>query len=80
MSKLSEENAIKANIIKTLLDGQKYCIGEDTPNKEIYYSLIGGGYANWSGAVIRGNCNTRLWRPTIPTPEPITSRFEILDL
>ena len=67
-------------IIDFLLIDFKIQIG-DNNIPEAYNSLISAGYANYQDGFVSKNWKTQYWRePIIPVPEPITSRFEILDI
>jgi hypothetical protein len=69
--------ASKQTIIDFLLDGWGIKLNDDSTNKN-YSELICAGYANYSDGIMSKNWKTEYYRETVP--EPIESRFEIMDL
>ena len=53
-----------------------YAVRADNGLHEPWLSLVNGGFANYSDNKVYPNWKTGYWTP----PEPINSRFEILDL
>ncbi len=75
----------KMKIVTALLQGEKIYIDNDVTTRELYYSLVNKGFANYSNNIISKNWKTEYWKPTpalaIPyKKEKINNRFEILDL
>lgn len=78
--KIHDEFA-KAGIINQLLHGIN--IHQNIMTK-LHGELISGGFANYQDSIMSRNWKTEYWRATpakpYVAPEPIHSRFEILDL
>ena len=72
---LTEKNISAKDVIDWLLHNWSMVI-KKREMKEPYNSLILAGYANYDGIYITKNWKTSYWEE----PDPINSRFEILDL
>ncbi len=84
---MNDENTI--TISETMEFMERLLLGETfyvDPAQEPYKSIISEGYANIIEGIISKNWRTELWKASPatayvgPKPEPITSRYEILDL
>ena len=81
MNEIIDKDLVKYQAIQTLLHGENI---HQAMMTKVHHELVSGGFANYSDGVMSKNWKTDYWvlEPAVPyvAPEPIETRFEILDL